>query len=114
MDSPVNFEPYDGDLMGLYVDENHWVIKWSVPGTILFSFSRRGDAISAHFASDKQGLRHLKQAIDDFVHHVFWAFDWCTMVLAQVKRRSVARLIEKCNFVPVAIAGEYTVYMRHK
>lgn len=114
LDRALKFEPYDGDLMGLYVDENHHVIKWTGPGTILFSLSRRGNAISAHFASDKQGLRHLKQAIEDCFHHVVWAFDWCTMVLAQVKSPSVGRLVEKCDFVPIATAGEYTIYMRQK
>ena len=112
MDSGVRFSPYSGDLMGLYVDENHLVFRWHGPGKILFSVSRRGNAASCHFASNKQGLRYIKKAVDEFVEFVFWLFDWCTMVLAQVSRKSVGRLIEKVGFEPFATSGEYTIYMR--
>ncbi len=110
----VKFEPYSGDLLGLYVDENYRVFRWNGPGKVLFSVSRRGNAASCHFASDKEGLRHLKQAIDDFVLFVFCLFDWCTMVIAQVQRDSVGRLIEKVGFLPVTVVDDITVYMRVK
>jgi len=113
MDSAgVRFEPYSGDLMGLKTNENHLVFKWKGPGTVLFSVSRRGDAASCHFASDKKGMRSLKTAIDEFVKFVFWLFDWCTMVIAQVEKPSVGRLIAKCGFYPVADAGDIQVYAR--
>ena len=114
MDSGVRFSPYSGDLMGLYVDENHLVFRWHGPGKILFSVSRRGNAASCHFASNKNGLRYIKKAVDEFVRFVFWAFKWVTMVLAQVKKPSVGRLIEKVGFVPVANADDFTVYARIK
>lgn len=114
MDSPVNFSPYVGDLMGLPVDENHLVFRWNGPGKILFSVSRRGNAASCHFASNKNGLRYIKKTVDEFVLFVFWLFDWCTMVLAQVKKASVGRLIEKVGFMPVTNIGEITVYARTK
>lgn len=94
----VKFEPYEGDMIGLVSNSNHLVFRWyRTDCKILFSVSRRGDAASCHFASDKAGLRHVKEAIDDFVRFVFWLFDWCRMVLAQVERPSVGRLIEKCG-----------------
>lgn len=115
MDSDtVKFTPYSGYLQGLYVDDNHLVFRWNGPGKILFSVSRRGDAASCHFASDKKGLRHLKQAIDDFVLFVFWLFDWCTMVIAQVIPASVGRLIEKVGFTPFSEIDGYTIYMRQR
>lgn len=114
MDRLVMFRPYAGYLMGLYTDENHLVFRWSGPGKILFSVSRRGDAASCHFASDKAGLRHLKKAIDQFVDFVFGLFDWCTMVIAQVKSGSVGRLIKKVGFSAFAKGTEYTFYMRTK
>ena len=108
----LDFAPYEGDLMGLITDQNHLVFRWQGPGKVLFSVSRRGSAASCHFASDTPGLRHLKKAIDAFVLFVFWLFDWCTMVLAQVKRPSVGRLIEKVGFMPVTTIGDITVYAR--
>ena len=108
----VEFAPYSGDLMGLTANKSHLVFRWSGPGKVLFSVSRRGDAASCHFASDKMGLRHLKKAIDSFVLFVFWLFDWCTMALAQVKRSSVGRLIEKVGFMPVTTVDDITVYAR--
>lgn len=114
MDSPVNFSPYAGDLMGLCTDENHLVFRWNGPGKILFSVSRRGNAASCHFASNKKGLRYIKKAVDEFVRFVFWAFKWVTMILAQVKKASVGRLIEKVGFMPVTNIGEITVYARTK
>lgn len=108
----LEFAPYSGDLIGLPVDENHLVFRWNGPGKVLFSVSRRGDAASCHFASDPAGLRHLKKAIDAFVLFVFWLFDWCMMVLAQVQRPSVGRLIEKVGFMPVTTIDEITVYAR--
>lgn len=112
MDSPVNFSPYSGDLIGLCVDENHLVFRWHGPGKVLFSVSRRGNAASCHFASNKQGLRYIKKAVDEFVEFVFWLFPWCIMILAQVKRPSVGRLIEKVGFARVADIEEFTVYAR--
>lgn len=113
MDSTgVEFHPYDGDLMDLPANEDHLVFRWQGPGKVLFSVSRRGDAASCHFASNPAGLRHLKKAIDSFVLFVFWLFDWCIMVLAQVKRPSVGRLIEKVGFMPVTTIDDITVYAR--
>lgn len=100
MDSgSLTFLPYHGDMMGLYATENHLVFRWNGPGLILASVARRGDAATAHLACDKAGLRHLKRAIIDFVAFSFWLFDWCKMVIAQITRPSVERVVKKCGFV---------------
>ena len=100
--------------MGLHVDQNHLVFRWNGPGKILFSVSRRGDAASCHFASDKAGLRHIKEAIIRWCIFAFWLFDWCQMILAQVSRPSVGRMIQKVGFDPVTQAGSLTIYARCK
>lgn len=114
MTAEADFVPYQGDLMGLHVDENHMVFRCNCcPGKILFSVSRRGNAASCHFASDKAGLRYIKEAIERWCDFAFWLFDWCRMILAQVERPSVGRLIEKVGFEPVEKVGEFTVYARY-
>lgn len=109
----LEFVPYDGDLMGLAVTPNHLVFRWNVDFcTILFSMTQQGRSANCHFASDKAGLRHIKEAIDKFVRFVFSTFDWCRMVLANVDRPSVGRLIEKVRFMPVAECYKGRFYMR--
>lgn len=115
MDSgQLNFSPYSGDLMGLPVDENHIVFRWNGPGKILFSCSQQGEAISMHLASNKKGLRYLKKAIDEFVQFVFWAFDWCKMVLGKTDIPSIGRIALKTGFELVAENSKGAVYMRLK
>jgi hypothetical protein len=114
MDRPVEFVQYSGDLMDLEANETHLVFRWMGPGKILFSVSRRGNAASCHFASNNAGLRYIKEAIDAFVKFVFWIFDWCTMVLAQVEKPSVGRLIKKVGFMPIGKSDNITVYARVK
>ena len=106
------FAPYRGCLMGLCTNDNHAVFRWRGPGKILFSVTQQGLAASCHFASDHDGLRHLKKAIDEFVQFVFCSLKSVTMVLAQVKRSSVGRLIEKVGFMPVTKVNDITVYAR--
>lgn len=114
MDSgSLEFLPYDGDLMGLAVTPNHLVFRWNVDFcTILFSMTQQGGSANCHFSSNKRGLRYVKEAVDKFVRFVFSAFPWCRMVLANVERPSVGRLIQKVGFTPVADCNKGTVYMR--
>jgi len=113
MTAEADFIPYQGDLMGLYADENHLVFRCACcPGKILFSVSRRGDAASCHFASDKAGLRHIKVAIERFFSFLLWLFEWCRMVLAPVKKGSVARIVRKLGFRMIAKSGNTEIYMR--
>lgn len=114
MDSgKLEFVPYDGELMGLAVTPNHVVFRWNVPYcTILFSMTRQGNSANCHFASNKSGLRYIKEAIDKFVRFVFSELEWCKMVIANVGRPSIGRLIEKVGFTPFADCENGTFYMR--
>lgn len=108
------FKLAKGNLMGVANSDNNYVVRWQGDNEskILFSFAKRGNAISAHFASDKKGLRYLKEAIDDFCNWAFFVFSWCTMVLAFVNKPSVGRLITKCGFNEIATHKQSIIYMR--
>lgn len=109
----LEFLPYDGDLMGLAVTPNHVVFRWNVDFcTILFSMTQQGRSANCHFASDKAGLRHLKEAIDKFVRFVFLHMDSCKMVIANTGKPSIGRLISKVGFIPFADCEKGTFYMR--
>lgn len=109
----IEFAPYDGDLMGLAVTPNHVVFRWNVDFChILFSMTQQGRSANCHFASDRAGLRHIKTAIDRFVRFVFSRCDWCRMVIANVKRPSVERVVSKCGFRWVAEVDDMQVYAR--
>lgn len=108
-----NFTPYSGHLMGLPVTESHLVYRWNHPCCkVLFSVTRLGEAVSCHFSSCPKGVRHLKEAIDEWCQFVFQTLEWCTMVIAQVVKPSVARLIEKRGFKPVGKVDDIMVYAR--
>ncbi len=109
------FSPASGDLLGVFESENTLAFSWNGPGRIIASFSQRGNSIAAHFASNKEGLRHIKSAINDFCLWAFNKYEWCTMILAQIKRPSVARLVAKCGFKKVGdvMTGNVRfIYMR--
>lgn len=109
----VEFAPYDGDLMGLAVTPNHLVFRWNVDHcTILFSITQQGQSANCHFASNKQGLRYIKEAVDQFVRFVFSHWDSCRMVIANVKRPSVERVVKKCGFLWVAEVSDMNIYAR--
>ena len=110
----LKFLPYHGDIGELYADENYLTFRWNGPGKVLASASRRGDAVCAHLACDSEGLRGLKTAINDFVEFAFWLFDWAEMVIAQITRPSVERLVIKCGFFYVGSDGEIKVYARKR
>ena len=93
------FSEYNGDLMGLYSNENHIVYRWNDETCkILFSVCRQGNGAVCNFASDKKGLRKLKIAIKEWISFIFDNFQWCEMVLAEVKLNSVKKLVKKFGF----------------
>lgn len=101
--------------MGLPITEDHLVFRWVHDDCkVLFSVTRMGGAVSCHFASDRAGLRHIKKAIDEWCKFVFEALNWCTMVIAQVVKPSVARLVEKCGFSLAGEADGIQIYVRCK
>lgn len=106
------FMPYDGDLIGLPTNDNHLVFKWNVEGCkILFSAARQGNGMSCHFASDKRGLRRLREAIIAFTNYIFEHYDWCEMIIAKVTLPSVARLLPKLGFVELIQTEYYKAYI---
>lgn len=109
----INFISYSGDTGELPTNNNHFVFKW-VKGNILFSVSRKGNAASCHFSSDKSNLRLLKDAINEFVEFCYLIFPWCEMVLAIVGPNSIGRLITKCGFNKIAYNDKCNVFLRVK
>lgn len=112
----MGFEPFAGDLMGLPTNENHLVIKWITEKDckILFSLVQHGKAISGHFASDKKGLRFLKEAIKEFCEFVF-SDNHIEVILAKVIKPSVGRFISQCGFEKVFTDdNNVEVYARYR
>lgn len=110
------FTPATGDLLGVAMTPNYLAVEWNGPGRIIASYAQRGGAISAHFASNKEGLRHIKTAIDDFCKWVLIKYEWCSMIIAIIakRNRSVMRIVSKCGFFPVCYNNEINVYARHR
>ena len=106
------FIQYYGDTGQLPTNKNHVVFKWCGKGNILFSITKKGNAASCHFSCDKKGLRGLTQVIDKFVKFVFSSFEWCRMVIAQILKPSVARLVEKLGFIRITGNESYQIYAR--
>jgi hypothetical protein len=96
---------------------DHQVYRWEKRDDckILFSVTRKGNACSIHFASDPEGLRFLKEAIEDFIEFCF-EYQWCRMVIGFISKPSVMRLAEKMGFFLVQELPEedVVVYARCK
>ena len=115
--SQDRFELYRGDLIGLPVDRFHHVYRFNEPGCkVLFSVTRKGGSVSIHFASDKHGLRVVKQAVNEFCEMCFSMYDWCEMVLAVIEKPSVMRLADKCGFTLIGHLEDENskIYMRQR
>ncbi len=108
-----NFKKPSGDLLGVAFDENHIIVEWCANGKVVFSMERRGNALCCHFSSDKKGLRHIKQAINDFVELVRDKFDWCKMLIAIINKPSVERVVKKVDFCHIGFVGESKIYVRN-
>lgn len=109
------FKSYNGDLMDLPVNENHLVFRWDHPECkILFSGTQQGNAISAHLASDKRGLRYLKEAIHDWSTFCFWLFDSCDTVIAKITKPSIERVAKKCGYKFLVNIKDTNVYIKCK
>tara|TARA_Y100000310_G_scaffold240718_1_gene244594 strand:- start:238 stop:570 length:333 start_codon:yes stop_codon:yes gene_type:complete len=109
------FYIYSGDLMGLTTNDNYINFRWNKKDCkVLFSVCKRGDAANCHIASDKRGLRHLKQACNDFFDFVMSEFKWCKHVIVAVTKKSVCRMIEKIGFELLGSADDSFLYIRVK
>jgi len=97
----MRFYEYAGDLIGLPTSKTHKNFRWAEPDCkILASVTQVGNAVSSHFASDKKGLRKLKEAIKDFESFCF-GFLGAKMIIAKIKKPSVERLMQRCGFYPL-------------
>ena len=106
------FYPATGDLQDILINDTTLVYGWEGEGRVIASFAQRGNAISAHFSSDKKGLRNLKPAINDFCDWIFYNYGWCTMIFAMIKKPSVERLVKKCWFTYLVSKGDIQIYVR--
>ena len=109
----MKFIQYGGDTMKLPTSKNHLNFKWLEPRcNILFSVCRQGNAASIHFTSDKNGLRKINQAVNEFCEFIFWIFDWCTMIFGNTKTKSAARVAKNCGFERLLSKGCFSIYVR--
>lgn len=109
------YTPEGEDLLGLPCDENYLVFRWRNPDCrIYFSIAQKGAAVTAHFSSDKAGLRHLKTVIPLFCDWLFQEFDWCRMVFAIIGPKSIVRLTERCGFEHLLTNDRATVMVRYR
>ena len=103
----------DGPDYGIARNENHVVVEWTDGDKkVVFSFTRHGKAISAHFACPKTSLRQVKPAIVEFSNWVQKACPWMEYLVAQVRKPSVKRIMPKCGFDLLAIVPEGDVFYR--
>lgn len=95
------------------VDDRHEVFRWD-KASVFCSCCQKGEAISAHFSVDREGIRLLKQAIDEFCHWAFAVLPWCKMIFACIVRPSVERLVVKCGFSFLDVIDNIRVYVRYR
>ena len=101
------------DLMGAAFDHNHTALGWNEKGKVVFTFARRGNALDCHFAADRKALRHIKEAISDFIAWVRKNIKWCKMILASTNRKSVIRVVTKLKFQYVTSQDHCKIYVRY-
>lgn len=110
------FIPCIEPILDLPSNGYHIHYKWKREDcTILFSVAQQGLALSCHVASDKQGLRKLKQAINEFCPFIFSQFPWSRMIIAKVdkvNRASIKRVLLKTNFEQVLETKKACVLIR--
>ncbi len=99
------------DQLDLAKDDDYLVVRWR-KARVFFSFCQRGNSICAHFSAGPEAIRRLRESIEDFIYWAFDAMPWCMMVLAFVKRRSVAKLIQSAGFWHVTDHDGLQVYAR--
>ena len=98
--SRYKFKIYIGDdLMNLPIAENYLVFEWMEgDARILYSITQQGKGINVHFASNRPGLRYLKEVSKDFTRFVFEKFTWCRMMFALVQMSVAEKIAKYCGF----------------
>jgi hypothetical protein len=115
--SNLKFDIYIGDTGNLATSENYLNFRWKNPDcNILFSATRRGNAVLSHLSSDKLGLRKLEQALNEWCEFCFYIYEWCEFIVGVIERPSIRRLAERCGFVYLADdkIGKRKIYIRRK
>ena len=109
----MKFEELTGDDLGVYHDDNYQLVQ-CYDGHIVLSYARKGRAMTAHIASDKIGLRNLKEAIDSFCQWIFDVYRWCRFIFAAISKRlnSMERLVIKCGFKYLISDESHHIYER--
>ena len=70
--------------------------------------------MSCHLASDRSGVKLLKQAVNEFADFLFDEFPWCKMIFAKPNKSSLERLLLKTGFKKVYTFDDCEVYARSK
>ena len=105
--------PLTGDDLGVYRNDNHVLCEWQGDGRVVFSATRKGDAIFFHFAAEKKALRQLKLAMLEYIDLVLDSCEWCTMLVTAISKPSVCRLAESVGGIFIAEDSEgMKIYMR--
>ena len=101
--------------LGVYHDENYRMVE-CCEGHIVFSFAKKGKAMTAHIASDKIGLRNIKQAINSFCLWLFQQYRECKMIYAAIAKelKSMMRIVIKCGFDYLIDDSKHRIYVRAK
>ena len=110
----MKFKPYFGDTGRLPTDSNHLNFVWLENRNLLASASRQGNAMSCHFTCDKEGMKKIKKAINEFCELMFWMFPWCRMILAKIKDKKIVNIVEDCGFEKILEVDNKYIYMRVK
>jgi len=111
----IRFKQYAGDTGRLPTNDKHLNFLWIEPDCfVLFSVSRKGNAASCHFTSDKPGMEKIRQAINEFVDFVFSEFLWCEMIFAKIRLEKVRKIIRTCGFIWTLSTKKYDLYTRRK
>jgi len=89
----------EAERLGLPVTSDYLVFRY-IPGngSVFFSATRQGDAVTIHIAADRTGKSKLREAVDRFCSKIFLDFPWCKIIMGVVGPRSVVNLALKCGF----------------
>jgi len=108
----VVFKELEGSDLGVYHDKNYRLVE-CFNGHIVFSYAQKGEAMSAHFAADKKGIKNIKDAINAFCEWIFNLYK-CKYIFAVIDRslKSVVNLVKKLNFKYLTENSNHVVYVR--
>ncbi len=109
----MNFTPTT-NCLGVDHDNNYRMVS-CCDGHITFSYASKGKAMTIHFASDKIGLRYVRESIDSFCKWLFKNYD-IKMIFGAIdkNRESIMKMIEKIEFVYLADDSKHHIFVRNK